>query len=158
MGQTNYLQSRFRLGILGEYSGDEIIDSYVCDVDLTLTTAVVQGADEPLCAPVDGLATAADIIGITVLNMDCDYYDETETIEAGASVSVARKGCFVCTVEGAVTKGAPVFVRTTAAGAEVLGALRGDADGGDAIALPGAQFGSTTTGAGLALVRLNLPQ
>ena len=60
-GFQNYLQSRFRLGILGEYSGDEIIDSYVCDVDLTLTTAVVQGADEPLCAPVDGLATAADI-------------------------------------------------------------------------------------------------
>ena len=97
-------------------------------------------------------------IGVTVLNIDCDYYDETETIEAGASVIVARKGCFSCTVEGAVTKGAPVFVRTTAAGAEVLGALRGDADGGDAIALPGAQFGSTTDGAGLALVRLNLPQ
>ena len=73
----------------------------------------------------------------------------------GEPITVMHVGYIWVEVEAAVTSGAPVFIRTGAgAGGTALGAVRGDADGGTATALPGGRFDTGTLGAGLAIVRL----
>lgn len=68
-------------------------------------------------------------------------------------VPVLREGTFWARSEDAVTTaGSPVFVRFTAGVGEELGALRTDADGGDAVALPGAQFMGVCSAGGLVKV------
>jgi hypothetical protein len=61
------------------------------------------------------------------------------------------------TAEAAVDVGQPVFVRFIATGDEQLGGMRGAADANDCAVLKGARWASKTTGAGLAVVELNLP-
>ena len=46
----------------------------------------------------------------------------------------------LCDAAATITANTPAFVRFVAAGAEVLGAFREDADGGDAVAMPNAIF------------------
>jgi len=70
-----------------------------------------------------------------------------------AAVNVLRKGRVYVEVEDAVDEGAAVFARHTAD----FGKFRSDIDGGDATLVPGAVFRSSTTGAGLAVVEINLP-
>lgn len=72
-------------------------------------------------------------------------------------VSVLRRGRVLVSAEAAVTAGQPVYVRFVATGGEVRGALRGAPDSTDCALLPGARWATTTTGAGLAVVDLNLP-
>jgi hypothetical protein len=60
-------------------------------------------------------------------------------------------------VEDAVTAESAAFVRFVAAGAEQLGAFRSDADGTDAVALPGAKFVTDAIAGELALLDINLP-
>jgi hypothetical protein len=71
-----------------------------------------------------------------------------------SAVPVLLKGRVYVTAEDAVADGAAVFVRHTGANA---GQFRSDVDGGNATLLPGAKYRSSTTGAGLAVVELNMP-
>ncbi len=68
--------------------------------------------------------------------------------------SILREGRIWVVVEDAVDAQAPAFVVHTG-GDE--GVFRSDVDGGNASALPGAKFVTSTTGAGLAVVELNRP-
>ena len=54
----------------------------------------------------------------------------------GGQVDVLQAGQVAVEVEDAVTAGGLVYVRTTAGVGEELGAVRSDADGGDAVATP----------------------
>lgn len=72
-------------------------------------------------------------------------------------LSVLKRGRAFVSAEAAVTEGQPVYVRFVATGGEVRGALRGAPDASDCALLPGARWASTTTGAGLAVINLNLP-
>ena len=159
MGQENYIQNPYRLGILGEHSAGAVnVDSYVCDQDLQIGAVVAYGATEQECAPVDGATTAAQVAGVVVLDTHSDHYNSPEVVIAQTTVPVARMGVWTVRFETAINKGDPVFFRTTAPGTETLGALRADADGGNAVALPGCVAGSTTSGPGeLGYLRMNLP-
>lgn len=73
------------------------------------------------------------------------------------SLDVVRQGRVKVSAEAAVTRDAPVFVRIVATGGEVRGAMRATADSNDCALLLGARFVEATSGAGIAIVELNLP-
>ncbi len=129
--------------------------------NIGLGLVVVPGSSQELAVPPTGSSAAADFLGITerslMAQVNRGIQTETDAFEPGDEMSVLRSGDIWVYAEDAVTFNAPVFVRRTAAGTEVLGAVRSDADGGDAITWPGAVFRDTSTGAGLVRVRLNLP-
>jgi hypothetical protein len=78
--------------------------------------------------------------------------------ELNEAVTLLRRGIIWVQTEGAVSQDGQVFARFAAgAGGSVLGSIRGDADTGTAVAIPGAVFRSTTSGAGLAQVEINMP-
>jgi len=76
---------------------------------------------------------------------------------ADTQVAVIRQGRVWVSAETAVAEGDPVYVRLVAGTGETAGALRATPDANDCVRLNGARFASTTTGAGLAVVELNLP-
>jgi hypothetical protein len=78
--------------------------------------------------------------------------------ELNEPVTLLRKGVIWVQVEAAVAQDGQVFARFAAgAGGSVLGSIRGDADTATAVAIPGAVFRSSTSGAGLAKVEINMP-
>jgi hypothetical protein len=76
----------------------------------------------------------------------------------GDPVRVLVRGRVWVEVEQAVAQSNPAFVRAVAAGNEQQGVFRADADGTDAVATPNTNFFLGSTGAGLAVVSLNVPQ
>jgi hypothetical protein len=131
-------------------------------INLGVAVAVVAGDDTAAAAVVAG-TTDLQVAGITVLNTEAEVNTGVQTdvdnFLPGDEMSVARSGVFWLLVEDAVTKGGAVFFRNDNATGqdEAIGRLRSDVDGGDATALTGAKFGTSTTGAGLAEVKLNRP-
>ncbi len=138
-------------------------------------TFVVPGTDaENQAAPPGAAAdiTVGDGWGVVLYDATAPYPKNAATIAADAeyddeqAVPILRKGRIwvLCDAGATITANSSPFVRHTAAGAEVLGAFREDADGGDASALPGAFFRTAhqdvNFGAGaqrVALLELNLP-
>lgn len=102
-----------------------------------------------LAAAIDGFVIRND----AEINPRGGLIDNAEGYAAGSAVPMAKDGDYWCDVEGAVTYNGAVFCRVVATGAEVAGALRADADGGDAVAI-NAIFRRATTGAGRSIVRL----
>lgn len=78
----------------------------------------------------------------------------TQVFEDEEAMGVLDEGRIYASAEAAVTDGARVYVRLTAAGAEELGAFRADDDGGDCAPFP-ARWRTTTSGAGLAVMELD---
>jgi hypothetical protein len=72
---------------------------------------------------------------------------------AGDAVAVLIEGMCWVPVENAVTQFGAAYVRHTAAGAEVKGSFRSDADGTDADPAPGAKYWTASSG-GLAVVAI----
>lgn len=119
-------------------------------------------------SPFADLPTATgEITGGTALGISMwDPVKEQTTIPGGTSgkylagdpIPLIRKGMVTMDCETACVEGAAVFVRfTTAGGGADLGQVRNDADTAKAVALPGAVFRNTLSGAGKAIVELNLP-
>jgi len=78
--------------------------------------------------------------------------------EIGDSVTILKRGRIWVPVEGAVAQDGSPFCRFAAgAGGTVLGAFRADADTATAVAFPTAVFRTFTSGAGFAVVEVNLP-
>lgn len=106
-------------------------------------------------------AEALRFCGVVIYNSsmllnDDGAYDENE------NVPLLTSGTIWVVVEDAVTRGERAYMRHTANGAnETLGAFRSDADNdGDddtAVALPNCRFASSTDGAGIAMLEVNLP-
>jgi hypothetical protein len=82
---------------------------------------------------------------------------EPGTFAQYEGLSAMRKGRIKVASETAVVEQGPVYVRVVAAGAEVRGAFRGSADANDCALLDGARWVSTTSGAGIAELEINLP-
>jgi hypothetical protein len=80
-----------------------------------------------------------------------------EGYAAGDPLPVIKKGRVWVPVEDEVEAETEAFVRFVAGTGEQLGAFRSDADGTDAVALPGAKFITDAPAGELALVDLNLP-
>lgn len=79
-------------------------------------------------------------------------------IAAGESGPLITQGEVWVPVEGAVTAGNQAFCRFSANGGNTqLGAFRADADTAHADAVAGSVFRTSTTGAGLALLAINIP-
>jgi len=154
MPQTSYLETAARNGMIAEVHAPTAIDSYSSDADQAIGTAVAYGASDGLVADATA-ATDATIAGVVTLNIDANVISDTDVVEAETMLSVMRQGVVWVNVEDAVAIGGVPHVRVGGAG--TIGAFRSDVDGGDAIALTGAVFRSSTAGAGLAMVALNRP-
>lgn len=77
---------------------------------------------------------------------------------ANSACAVMRKGRAWVKVEKAVTVDDDVYVRYTASGGNTqLGAFRDDADTSKALQITNARFITSTSGAGIAIVEINLP-
>lgn len=84
-------------------------------------------------------------------------YVQPDGYAAGKMVPLAELGDYWVDVEDAVTEGQAAYCRVIAAGLEIAGSFRSDADGGDAVLMTGVHFVTSTAGKGRAIVRLNLP-
>ena len=120
-------------------------------------------------SPADGVeqcANPAASADVTARPRGIALKDETRKNSTGGNVGgyavddqvvYLRKGRVVVSVEAAVTQDGAVFVRFAAGTFTQLGAFRGDADTASAVALPGATYLTSTVGAGLAIVEINIP-
>jgi len=105
---------------------------------------------------------ALDILGISCNRSDCVLpfsmpgFASSASIAVGGEVAVLRQGEIWVRPETAVAVNDPVYCRVVATGAEVAGALRNTADGGDAVLLPG-RFRTAASAGGLAKIQLNAP-
>lgn len=104
--------------------------------------------------------SALDILGISVRNADqvltLDYQQPDPGLAAPASVSAMRQGSCWIECETTASVNDPVFVRIVATGDEQAGAVRIDADGSDAVQIPG-RFRTSCSAGGLARIEVNLP-
>ena len=107
-------------------------------------------------APAAGtdVTNAAKFLGIAIYNAGREPHTSAAEYADESVVSILRKGRIWVEVEDAVAVGGGVFCRHVAAGAEVLGAFRSDADGSDASQVAHAVFLTAASASGLALVEL----
>lgn len=106
--------------------------------------------------PVEGIVISTQAIQEQATNTLGVANANVPAYPIGYNFSVLRKGRVWVWAEEAVTPADQVFVRHTAAGNNKPGNFRQDADTANAALLKGARFMSTTTGAGLVLVEINL--
>lgn len=124
---------------------------------------VMRSSGDDAAVPVIAATTDLQIAGVTVRNTEAEVNDGIDTnvdrFRPGDEMSLARQGTYWLLVEDAVAKDGAVYFRNDNATGqdEAVGRLRSDTDGGDATLLTGAKFASTTTGPGLAKVKLNRP-
>lgn len=108
--------------------------------------------------PVAGIIIATQDIENQVANTLGVANADVPSYPIAFALPILRDGDVWVWVEEAVVKTDQVFVRYTASGNNKPGNFRTDADTATAALLNGASFVTETTGAGLAVVRLNLPQ
>ena len=138
--------------------------SHVTEAALPAGVIVCQGtADNAVKVPASA-ANVAAAKGVVLYNalMPAPSDDATTNdFAAGRAVSVMNEGVIWVICEDAIAAGAAVFCRHTANGAGKLqlGAVRSDNDGGGATvaSLPNCRAVTTTTGAGVVKLRVNLP-
>lgn len=130
-------------------------------VSFPLGIGVVDSGSETARKPQSG-DLAGDIVGVTVrspynlLPFGFSMDQIAASVGPGCKLSAMRQGSCWVRPETSVASGDPLFCRVVAAGAEVFGALRNDADGGDAVALRG-RFRSAASAGGLARIEINQP-
>lgn len=138
-------------------------------------TLLVPGTDaenQAVAPTVNTEITDGDALGVVMYDASKMPATSAAAIAAGneyddeASVPLVQKGRIwvLCDAAATIIANTPAFVRHVAAGAEVLGAFRQDADGTDASALPNAVFRSAhqdvvfqTDTYRVALCEINLP-
>lgn len=119
---------------------------------VTNDPAVVQGWKYATGALTDG------VLGILVRTSAIESRRDNAppSYDKGVPANVLKFGRIWTTPEVAVTKHDPVYVRTVANGAlNQLGALRNDADGGNAVLVPGAKWMDTCVETAQSRVELN---
>lgn len=128
-----------------------------------LGLVVVQGAVETNARIPQVGDTATNALGILVRNTDSEVNEGdpvvTDGFPPGSMLSVMQEGaCFVFT-EDTVVANAAVFFRITGAALpnELVGRVRSDVDGGQAVALFGARFVTGGAAGALVKVSINLP-
>jgi hypothetical protein len=108
------------------------------------------------CASPTTSAHVASAVGFTCLQAMSTDFDATHQYGDNDAVAIMESGHMYVLAEGTVVADAPVFARITVSGANTtLGKVRADADGGNAIIVPGTFFDDSRTGAGLVEIRRN---
>lgn len=106
------------------------------------------------CAPPTTSAHVASAVGFSVYQPMSESFDATHQYGDNEAVAIMESGHMYVECEGDAVADAPVYARITADGADTtLGKVRGDADGGAAIIVPGTFFDASRTGAGLVEIR-----
>lgn len=154
--QTSY-EFNVRPGIEGLLAREVMLEqeAFAAETAIVFGRAVARGtAEDQVKLIEDGdsfLGVARHIIGLqNPIGGEKTQYE----IEEG--VSVIRRGWVWVYTETATSAGDPVWVRTVAAASpnNVIGRFRNAEAVGQSILIEGATFESSTTGAGLAIIRL----
>ena len=155
--QVNEYMEKGLAGQLADIGTSDIVTRLNAQGDVVpFGVFVTKGAAEGQAALPTASAQVTGPVGLGV-TLRSHTQPQNEGYADGDPMSVIKKGRVWVPVEDAVTAESEAFVRFVAAGAEQLGAFRSDADGTDAVALPGAKFVSDAEAGALALVDLNLP-
>lgn len=143
MAQTSYSQAP-GIGVAGQSTEgfhevvsaltDGTVNGYGLMVSLS---AVATGNTCKEVREVTNTDTVADFEGILVYE---NHRESADEIADNTQVSVMRRGRIMVVPEVSISAGDDVYVRIVAAGAEVLGAFRNDADTADAIQLTTARW------------------
>ena len=153
-------QSGAFAGMLGDI-GDHYIRSCLNEEAVAIPFGVLlkQGTadNQGLLYDTVGGLTLLGIVAHTHALSNRDL-SNADGVAVDGTANVVRRGAVYVLVEDAVAAGDTVFARHTAGTGTQLGAFRSDADTATADAIPGLQFLTSTTGAGVALVDVNLPQ
>ena len=155
MSQTAYQQDPYIAvpGMLVDSSLDkDIISKVLTDATLSFGLAATHDVgqnDRKARAPAaTGEVTGGAFFGVAWFDATIEQADPPVGFSQNDVMGVLRSGrIWVLSEDIVATIGLPAFVRFVAAGAEELGAFRTDADTSDAVALPGATFRTTTSGA-----------
>lgn len=145
MAQTTFLDAmvRGREGGIADGRAVKHVESAAAETALVAGKAVQYSGDpsDPSPRQVSDASAATAIAGVVLYDPMVESASATAEFAVGDVVGVMRKGAVYVVTEDACTPASSVFVRVTAAGAEVAGSFRSDADGGDAIELTtGARF------------------
>ncbi len=155
MSQTSYAQ-RFVAGIAGQLTcpfQEAVLDSKINALAMPAGIFVAyDAADDAVKIPAAAGSVTTTGCGFVKHDMAKErQQSQTVDFPAKAGVTVMRRGRMRVLTEDLSTFGGQVFVRITANGAGKLqlGAVRSDADGGTATALPGCRFIRTLAATGL---------
>jgi len=120
------------------------------------TASVLAGTPDKAILPVDA---NSKILGVVMHSHAFNRETQLGTVGVKPTnlISVLRKGSiYVLWEGGAVTKGAPLYVRFTAGVGEQAGAWRHDADTADALICRGVTAGETVTADGRTYLKANV--
>jgi hypothetical protein len=125
---------------------------------LAFGRAVVQGTgDQDVILPA---ANKTSLVGIAVRSYiyeDVNTADGVDGYEDKREIDVLIQGDIWVETEVAVAPGDAVFFRVAAGTASIVGKFLKTADTDKAISIPQARWLSSTTGAGIAKLQINLP-
>jgi hypothetical protein len=137
-----------------------VLNEAVTNFPLEPGLFVVRGAGGDRTAKLPEVApTAITALGVAMFShkiREDNAVSNVENYEDEDVVPVRRRGRIYVTVENTFTAGAAVFVRHVAVSPEKLGAIRTDADGGDATAVVGARLMTSGSAGELGVLELNL--
>ena len=130
-------------------------DGAVAETAVPVGVVVVRGTAATQCKVPASDAETQKPLGVSKLNLT----RITEAYSIGEALDIVRDGEIYVVCEDAIAHGDTVYVRHTANGAGklVLGAIRSDADSGNASVALGITPVETTTGAGVCKCRVFLP-
>lgn len=161
-------QARAYAGMKSDLRNDTV-ESYIqgeASAEIPFGVAVAQGAASAIAGTPDKAILMVDVNSVVVgVHVHAHNYDResqlgTTGLKPTNLMNVMRKGQIYMIHEGAVTKGAPCFVRHTAGGGgTVKGVVRADADTATAVSTAALTFAETkaSLGDGIVLVNVNLP-
>lgn len=138
--------------VQGESSAEIPFGVMVCQG----TAGNSSGTPDKAILPVDGNSVA---VGVSVHSHDYAIDDQIGStgLKPKNLLGVMRRGRIWVQVEDAVAVNAPAYFRHTASGGNTqLGKFRSDADTAKATKAPGCIFKTATTGAGLAILEVDL--
>lgn len=155
MAQTSYSISPARAfaGLISDVGTNYVISrTNEESVSVEFGLMVAAGTD-PEAQFLNCAALTDVLLGVTTHQ----HTQDRDGVEAGDTAGLISRGGVWVVVEEAVVPGDGVFVRCVVTGGEQYGAFRTDADGTDAVEITNARWISSTAGAGLALLDLNMP-
>lgn len=126
--------------------------------EILMGVAVANDTDDGSAKLPDGAGVVISGVAIRDISIPAGAASADNSFPSGEAVPVMRKGRIWVVTEVAVQPGDAVYARYTANGGNTqLGAFRNDDDTAKAIVIAQARWISTTGGAGIALLEINLP-
>lgn len=160
MAQTDYSYApAFAVGQI-THSGTRDLRSRINKdtVVLPYGTGVVASGEDGCARPTGATNTFVGVVARIYQYEDAQDSALSQGYATNKDASILTKGCIAVAVEEAVSEGQPVFCRFGASGGNtVLGRFRNDSDSDTCMQVPNARWQKGTTGAGIAVLELNLP-